>query len=115
VLEDLRSYGPVTAVHGNMDDSMLRAALPARATVEAEGLRVGVVHNGGPASGRHARLLEAFPGCDVIAYGHSHMPEIARADDAWILNPGSPTERRGAPEHTLIVIDGGKPHLVALQ
>jgi uncharacterized protein len=98
-----------------MDDQVLRASLPARTTVEVEGLRFGVVHNGGPAAGRHARLLEAFPGCDVIAYGHSHLPEVSNAGGAWILNPGSPTERRGAPEHTVIVIDDGEPRLISLQ
>ncbi|MEO8290182.1 MAG: metallophosphoesterase family protein [Gaiellaceae bacterium] len=115
VLEDLRAYGPVTAVCGNMDDVALRSSLPARATVELEGLTVGVVHDGGPAGGRHARLLEAFRGFDVIAYGHSHMPEVSRAGAAWIVNPGSPTERRRAPEHTMVVIEGGVPHLVSVR
>ena len=114
ILEDLRVFAPVTAVHGNMDDPALRAALPERATAEVEGLRVGVVHDGGPAPGRHERLREAFHDCDLIAYGHSHMPEVARAGSVWIVNPGSPTERRRAPEHTMIVVEGGEPRLVAL-
>lgn len=114
VLGGLRAFGPVTAVHGNMDDSVLRSSLPARAVVEVEGLRLGVVHDGGPAVGRHERLRDAFPSCDVIAYGHSHIPEVARLGAVWILNPGSPTERRRAPEHTMIVIDAGEPQLIPL-
>jgi uncharacterized protein len=115
VLDDLRAYGPVTAVQGNMDDANLRAALPVRTTVELEGLRMGVVHDGGPAAGRRQRLREAFPDCDLIAYGHSHMPEMAQEGPAWIVNPGSPTERRRAPEHTMVVVEDGQPRLLALR
>jgi predicted phosphodiesterase len=50
----------------------------------------------------------------MIAYGHTHLPEISREGETWILNPGSPTERRRAPEHTLIVLEGGKPALMSL-
>jgi len=85
-----------------------------RATAELEGFRIGLVHDGGPAVGRHERLCELFPGCDVVAYGHSHMPEVSRAAGVWIVNPGSPTERRRAPGHTMVVIRDGEPELVAL-
>ncbi|HEX5467438.1 MAG TPA: YfcE family phosphodiesterase [Gaiellaceae bacterium] len=114
VLSDLRRFAPVTAVHGNMDDAVLRATLPAQAETLVAGLRVGLVHDGGSAAGRHDRLRGRFPDCDVIAYGHSHMPEVARDERGWIVNPGSPTERRRAPEHMMIVIEGGEPHLVVL-
>ena len=113
-LEELRAFAPVHGVHGNMDEPGLRAELPERAVVEAEGLRVGLVHDAGPAGGRRERLLAAFPGCDAIAYGHTHMPEVSQADGVWVLNPGSPTERRRAPGHSLIVVEGGVPQLVAL-
>lgn len=114
VLAELERYAPVSAVQGNMDEAELRAALPLRAEVELEGLRIGIVHDAGPRAGRHERLLDAFPGCDVIAYGHTHMPEVRRAGRAWILNPGSPTERRRAAEHTMIVLADGEPRLVAV-
>jgi uncharacterized protein len=114
VLLDLEGYGPVTAVQGNMDDAELRSLLPERATAELEGLRIGVVHDGGPATGRHQRLRDLFPDCDLLAYGHSHLPEVSRDLRGWIVNPGSPTERRRAPRHTMVVIEGGEPHLVTL-
>lgn len=115
VLSDLGRFGPVTAVQGNMDDGELRVSLPVRTTVELEGIRIGLVHDGGPAVGRHERLRELFPGCDVIAYGHSHMPEIWRDGSGWIVNPGSPTERRRAPAHTMIAIRDGEPQLVSVR
>jgi putative phosphoesterase len=114
VLEELEQLAPVAAVHGNMDEPALREALPGRLVVEAEGLRIGLVHDARAAAGRYARLVEVFPGCDVIAYGHTHLPEQARVGETWILNPGSPTERRGAPEHTMILLEGGEPQLVSL-
>jgi predicted phosphodiesterase len=53
-----------------------------------------------------------FPGAQLIAYGHSHQPEIARTGGCWIVNPGSPTERRRAPAHTMAVVEEGIPRLI---
>jgi hypothetical protein len=86
--------------------------LPARLVVESEGLRIGVVHSGGPRAGREARLRRRFPECDLVAYGHSHQPEVVSHEGCWIVNPGSPTERRHAPTHTMAVVENGVPRLV---
>jgi putative phosphoesterase len=119
VLAALEQLGPpVHAVYGNMDDAELRATLPHERVVEAGGARIGMVHIPGPRAGRAERLVARFPGCDAVVYGHTHLPEIARAGATWILNPGSPTERRRAPAHSLLVVDvdGGRiePWLVTL-
>jgi putative phosphoesterase len=114
VLAELETLAPVVGVHGNMDDAQLRGQLPERLDVEEEGVRIGVVHDGGPAVGRHERLRSWFPEADVIVYGHSHIPEVAANDGAWIVNPGSPTERRRAPTRTMAVIEAGAPRLVDL-
>jgi putative phosphoesterase len=118
-LEELRALGPpVEAVYGNMDEPALKASLPKERVVEAGGVRIGMVHIPGPRAGREARLLARFPGCDAIVYGHTHVPEVERVDGVWILNPGSPTERRSSPERTMIelVVKGRKvaPTLVSL-
>src|SRR5512145_891349 len=113
VLRAVQGFGVrVTAVHGNMDEPELRTLLPETAVVEAGGVRVGVVHDAGPRAGRHARLLASFPGCDVIAYGHTHQPEVVRVGEVWVVNPGSPTERRRARAHTMAVVEDGIPRLV---
>jgi putative phosphoesterase len=104
----------VVAVCGNMDEPALRERLPAQAVVEAEGLRIGVVHDGGQAAGRHERLVRWFPECDLVVYGHSHSAELAAHGEAWIVNPGSPTERRRAPSHTMAVVLDGMPRIVNL-
>ncbi len=102
VLRELESYGPVVAVHGNVDDAEVRAALPASASVEAGGATIGLVHDAGPAEGRLARLRRRFPDADAVVFGHSHIPLHERGPDGFqIFNPGSPTERRRAPHHTM--------------
>jgi uncharacterized protein len=118
VLEELGRLGPVEAVAGNMDEPSLRAALPKQRVVEIAGARIGMVHVPGPAVGRGERLAAAFPGCDAVVYGHTHVPDVAKTGDVWVLNPGSPTERRSAPAHAMLMlaIESGeiRPELVTL-
>jgi uncharacterized protein len=106
VHEELAALGPpLHAVHGNMDDGVLRELLPKALVVDVGGLRIGMTHDPGPRPGREERLARRFPGCAAVVYGHTHEPQIARAGEVWILNPGSPTERRRAPSHTMLVLD----------
>jgi putative phosphoesterase len=105
VLEQLRSLAPVEAVAGNMDHAELLAILPERRVVEVGGARIGMVHIGGPANGRAERLAESFRGCDAVVYGHTHVPEVTRVGEVWVLNPGSPTERRSAPTHSMLMLE----------
>jgi len=102
VLDALERLGPVAAIHGNADGPEVRARLPASRIVEADGARIAMVHNGGPAAGRLARMRRRFPDADVVVFGHSHTPLHERdADGFQIFNPGSPTDRRRAPHHTM--------------
>jgi hypothetical protein len=105
-LGELEALGPpVQAVHGNMDDAVLRAQLPGTLVVELGGLRIGMTHDAGPRVGREKRLVRQFPGCAAVVYGHTHEPQVARVGEVWIFNPGSPTERRRAPSHTMLVLE----------
>jgi uncharacterized protein len=118
VLEELRELAPVEAVHGNMDEPALRESLPQRHVVELGGVRVGLVHIAGPRAGREARLAGWFPDCQAVVYGHTHMPQVERYEGVWILNPGSPTERRSAPAHAMLELaierSQAHPRLIAL-
>jgi len=106
VFEELAALGPpVRAVHGNMDDAALRERLPETLVVDAGGLEIGMTHDPGPSAGREERLARRFPGCAAVVYGHTHEPQVARAGEVWILNPGSPTERRRAPSHAMLVLE----------
>jgi uncharacterized protein len=101
-----------------MDEPALQAALPERRIVDVEGVRIGLVHTAGPRAGREVRLVSWFPGCDAIVYGHTHLPQLERHGRVWIVNPGSPTERRRAPRRSMALLEvhGGRvePRKVAL-
>jgi putative phosphoesterase len=111
-LEELGA--PVRGVQGNMDEPGLRLRFPERLVVEQEGIRIGLVHDAGRRDRRHERLLGWFQGCDLVAYGHTHMPEVTRVGHVWVVNPGSPTERRRAPARTMALVEDGQPRLVTL-
>ena len=118
MLAELETYGEVAAVHGNIDEPALRELLPARRVVELGGARIGLVHIPGPRVGREARLRAAFPDCAAVVYGHTHQPQVELSEGVWILNPGSPTDRRRAPAYTMLFLEaaGGsvEPTLVSL-
>jgi putative phosphoesterase len=102
VLAELEALGPpVHAVRGNVDSSELQARLPATRMVDAAGARIALVHDGGPAHDRFQRLRRRFPDADAVVFGHSHIPLHEARDGFQIFNPGSPTERRRAPRHTM--------------
>jgi putative phosphoesterase len=102
VLDDIGAIGPpVAAVHGNVDSAELRQALPEARVVDADGARIAVVHDAGPAGGRLNRMRKRFPDTDAVVFGHSHIPLHERDGDFQLFNPGSPTERRRAPRHTM--------------
>lgn len=89
--------------YGNNDGPALRARLPEVARVEVEGVRLAVVHETGPATGRERRCEERFPGTDVLVFGHSHIPwDTTTPGGLRLLNPGSPTDRRRQPHCTYL-------------
>ena len=79
----------------------LQARLPLMRTVEAAARGSAMVHDAGPATGRLDRLRRRFPDADAVVFGHSHIPLHEERDGFQIFNPGSPTERRRAPRHTM--------------
>jgi putative phosphoesterase len=102
VLHDLQALGrPVHAVRGNVDSAQLQARLPAQLTVAAGGARIALIHDAGAAKGRLARMRRRFPDADAVVFGHSHIPLHQEAGGFQIFNPGSPTERRRQPRHTM--------------
>jgi putative phosphoesterase len=107
----VRAFGaPVVAVRGNVDDPAVRRELPETAVADLGGMRIGVIHDAGPETGRLARLRTRFPDAAAVVFGHSHIPLLHEADDGFfILNPGSPTDRRRQPRHSmaeLTITDG---------
>jgi predicted phosphodiesterase len=48
-------------------------------------------------------MRRRFPDADAVVFGHSHIPLHESDFDAGlqIFNPGSPTDRRRQPRHTM--------------
>ena len=107
VLEQLREFAPVAAVHGNVDEPAVRAVLPAQLELKLGGLRIVVVHDAGRRAGRLQRLRARFPEANAVIFGHSHLPVLEVDSDGFqIFNPGSPTDRRRAAHHTMGLMTG---------
>lgn len=101
VLDALRERAPVHAVLGN-NDRGLGGQLPETLEIDIDGIRVAAIHDSGPTAGRHRRMARRFPGAEVVIFGHSHHPLVERTDQGQLLvNPGSPTQRRRQPVHTV--------------
>ncbi len=113
VLEGLRRVAPVHAVAGNVDPPGL--GLPPRLELGLAGFRVGLVHGHlGPGSTTPERAARACPSADVVVFGHSHQPMIARRTAerrVLLVNPGSPTQPRGrAPTIAIVdLVEGAEP------
>jgi putative phosphoesterase len=101
-----------------MDEPTLKQRLPRQRVVEVAGVRIGMVHDAGPRLRREARLAARFEDCDAVVYGHTHVPQVERFQHLWVLNPGSPTDKRRQPVHTMLIlrIRGSRitPELVTL-
>ena len=99
----LRADQLLVACYGNNDGPALRARLPEVGRAELAGVRLAVVHETGPATGRERRCAEAYPDADVLVFGHSHIPWDTTAPGGLrLLNPGSPTDRRRQPHFTFM-------------
>jgi putative phosphoesterase len=113
VLDELGGFAPVHAVLGNNDVEMV-GLLPETRLIELAGVRVAMVHDSGPSSGRAGRLKRRFPDSDVVVFGHSHIPwDGAGLDGQLLFNPGSPTERRAQPHRTVGTLDLEEGRVVA--
>ena len=109
-LEELEQLAPVRAVRGNNDGEDV-TDWGARETLEVDldGLRVAMIHDSGPKSGRGPRLKRLFPDADLVVFGHSHIPWDEQHAGQRAFNPGAPTDKRRQPRGTMgeLVIEDG--------
>ncbi len=110
-LEELEQLAPVRAVRGNNDGGdVVDWGAPDALDVKLGGLRVAMIHDSGPRTGRGPRLLQQFPAADIVVFGHSHIPWNEVHQGQLAFNPGSPTDKRRQPRGTVgeLVIEGGE-------
>ncbi len=114
----LEEVAPLRAVAGNNDPPALVRRFGRRTVLTVEGVRIGMVHGDGWSGTTLGRSVAAFADepVDVICFGHSHRPLCERRDGRWLLNPGSPTDKRTQPRYSYAIlrIAGGRatPRLV---
>lgn len=121
VMDLLEAFAPTEAVAGNNDPPELVERLGMTRIVTVGEVRIGLVHgHAGPGRTTPDRAMQAFADADppvhAVAFGHSHQPMVERRDGTWLLNPGSPTDRRRQPYFSFMRFDvrGGviQPELV---
>lgn len=106
VLDELATFAPVRVVLGNNDGPDVAAwGAPETLSLDLDGLRVAMVHDSGPRTGRLPRLRQRFPEADLVVYGHSHIPMDLAEGGFRVFNPGSPTDRRREPSGTMGMLD----------
>lgn len=93
ILDELALIAPVQAVLGNTDPPWV-LALPAERTLVVEGVRIHVSHGHEVGRPNATRLLRAYPGFDVLVYGHTHVQKVERVGDVLVVNPGAAGHRR---------------------
>lgn len=89
VLNSLETIAPVTAVHGNVDQGIVKAFLNDSETFEFKGFKFHLLHDLSRISIDAASL-----GIHMVISGHTHTPEIRESKNIKYLNPGSAGPKR---------------------
>jgi putative phosphoesterase len=117
----LEAIAPLDGVAGNNDGPALHERFGTRRTVELDGSRIGLTHGhlglGATTRERTRRAFEGDEELDAIVFGHSHVPLVERLPTGtWLVNPGSPTDRRRQPTFSwgLMTIESGHIASVAI-
>jgi putative phosphoesterase len=113
-IEAFERVAPVVAVAGNNDGAEISRRYGRRRIVEAGGFRIGMVHGDGANGSTLGRARAAFAtdAVDAIVFGHSHIPYLERHGDTWVVNPGSPTDKRREPRCSYAVLEAAAGALV---
>jgi len=92
---------PVIGVRGNCDKAS--AGLPQQRICEYGGYRIGLIHGWGSPGGLIDNVISAFDNdrLNVLVFGHTHFPLCRQQGDLLLFNPGSATDRREAPFHSV--------------
>ncbi|GAC1305736.1 MAG: metallophosphoesterase family protein [Vulcanimicrobiaceae bacterium] len=107
VIAAFEAIAPVRAVAGNNDGPEVVARFGRRAIVRVAGVAIGAVHGDGQRGTTLGRARAAFARepVDAIVFGHSHIPYCERHDGVWVVNPGSPTDKRRQPVFSFAMLE----------
>ncbi len=108
IIDELRAIAPVEAVAGNMDGVEMHARLPEKKTLTLGKFTAGLIHGKFRIDVQREMIRKEFGAVDLIVYGHSHHAFWGNVDGVWFLNPGSPTDNRHAPFHSVAILEIGE-------
>jgi putative phosphoesterase len=106
-LHFLDAHPRFRAVAGNMDTHLHLAGLPGKLELEFGGLRIGVTHGWGGGRELSKQVAAAFPGFDLVCFGHTHVYERAQYGATTALNPGSCCAPRGGGGPSIALVKIG--------
>lgn len=128
VLTFLRSLTQTAAVCGNMDRPDIAKELPWKRVVSIPGRKIGLIHGHQAHSLQHCdtarandyssphlapfyTYLEAeFPECDIIVFGHFHVPGVFRRSGRLLINPGTMAPYVRRRSCAVLTLDAGEVH-----
>jgi putative phosphoesterase len=104
-LLDVFTGYPCHAVRGNMDPAAPN--IPIKKIVDVGGFNIAMIHGWGSADGIEERIVEEFSAAtlDCLVYGHSHIPACHYREGILFFNPGSATDKRCMPYHSVGVLE----------
>jgi putative phosphoesterase len=95
LLTELETIAPVTAVFGNTDGFDIRARVPEIVEIRIEGFDFLLLHGHQLGAPTPEKLNRAYPGAEVIIFGHTHRPLLTIVDQVvTVMNPGGAGARR---------------------
>lgn len=116
ILDELAVTAPVHAVLGNTDAPWM-LPIPAERTFEVDGVRIHLSHGHEVGRPGAARLMAAYPGHDVLIYGHTHVQKIERVGGVLVVNPGAAGAQRYdlAPCVARLTITNGRADVALIE
>jgi putative phosphoesterase len=118
----LEAIAPLDGVAGNNDPPALTRRFGTVKVIEADGVRLGLTHGhlgrGRTTSDRAQSIFQEGPDLGAILFGHSHIPLVAPPagpGTPWLINPGSPTDKRRQPRYTWVLLTLGGGRIVSAE
>lgn len=105
VLLQLEAIAPVQAVAGNNDSYEIYQKHGMRKLITVGDKKIGMTHGmsrGKTYMSAYGEFIE--DDVDCIVYGHSHIPHNEVINGILFFNPGSATQRRFQPRHSVGIL-----------
>ncbi len=94
VMDELKTWKPVRAVHGNIDGGIVKISYPEIEVIEIEKTRILLIHIAGSIGKYNKKIeaiLEQYMKINCIICGHSHILKVQydKTHDLLYINPGA--------------------------